>query len=106
LPNKQNLMKLRVLGTLMLSITVCFAVAQQPDSLIKKLDSLSTKTDRAGGQKNDINRNEYNEQTKINAPVYFNNYHRYAKHQKGSVSLGFQYEHNVLMSRMVYHFRS
>lgn len=47
------------------------ALAQKPDTLVKKLDSLSEKTDSAGGQKNNINRAAYNENTKINVPVYF-----------------------------------
>ncbi|HUP11513.1 MAG TPA: phosphatase PAP2 family protein [Niastella sp.] len=45
--------------------------AQQPDTLIKKLDSLSTKTDSAGGQINNIDPRAYNEVTKINFPTYF-----------------------------------
>lgn len=45
--------------------------AQQPDTLIKKLDSLSTKTDSAGGQVNNINTKAYNEKTKIDFPTYF-----------------------------------
>jgi membrane-associated PAP2 superfamily phosphatase len=46
-------------------------LTQQPDTLIKKLDSLSKKTDSTGGQTNNINRAAYNENTKINVPVYF-----------------------------------
>ena len=46
------------------------AVAQQPDTLIQKLDSLKQKKDTTG-QINNINRSNYNENTKINVPVYF-----------------------------------
>jgi len=45
--------------------------AQQPDTLIKKLDSLSTKTDSAGGQVNNINQKAYNDRTKITFGTYF-----------------------------------
>ncbi len=45
--------------------------AQQADTLIKKLDSLHTKKDSAGGKKININKTAYNERTKINVPVYF-----------------------------------
>src|SRR5215218_2915150 len=47
----------------------CFA--QQPDTLIKKLDSLSARTDSAGGQNNNINSKAYNEATKLTVPTYF-----------------------------------
>ncbi|MES2880548.1 MAG: phosphatase PAP2 family protein [Bacteroidota bacterium] len=43
---------------------------QQPDSLLKKLDSLEKKADTAG-QVNIINPIAYNETTRINVPVYF-----------------------------------
>jgi membrane-associated phospholipid phosphatase len=46
--------------------------AQQKDTLIKKLDSLSKKTDSlGGGQKNNINPEIYNENTKMTVPIYF-----------------------------------
>lgn len=48
-----------------------YSYGQQPDTLIKKLDSLSKKTDSAGGQVNNINESAYNYRTKINVPVYF-----------------------------------
>jgi hypothetical protein len=44
---------------------------QQPDTLIKKLDSLNKKSDSAGGQVNNINEKAYNAVTKINVPTYF-----------------------------------
>lgn len=44
---------------------------QQPDTLIKKLDSLSHKTDSAGGQKNNTEQSAYNENTKLNFASYF-----------------------------------
>src|SRR6476620_838688 len=46
-------------------------LAQQPDTLIKKLDSLSVKTDSAGGQVNNTNTAAYNEHTQITFPTYF-----------------------------------
>ena len=45
--------------------------AQQTDTLIKKLDSLSTKTDSAGGQINNINPKAYNEKTVMTFGTYF-----------------------------------
>src|SRR5690349_1005221 len=53
------------------AVLFCFTLsAQQPDTLIKKLDSLEKKTDTAG-QKNVIRREAYNETTKINFSTYF-----------------------------------
>lgn len=48
-----------------------FAFAQQPDTLLKKLDSLSRKTDSAGTQINNTNPAAYNQVTKITLPSYF-----------------------------------
>jgi membrane-associated phospholipid phosphatase len=45
--------------------------AQKPDTLIKKLDSLSKKKDSAGQQINNTNPAAYNEATKITFPSYF-----------------------------------
>jgi len=45
--------------------------SQKPDTLIKKLDSLSKKTDSAGGQNNNINPSAYNENTEITFSSYF-----------------------------------
>ena len=45
--------------------------SQKPDTLIKKLDSLSKKTDSAGGQNNNISKAAYNENTKITFSSYF-----------------------------------
>jgi membrane-associated phospholipid phosphatase len=47
------------------------AYSQKPDTLIKKLDSLSKKTDTVGGQKNNTTRAAYNEATKFTVPSYF-----------------------------------
>jgi len=55
---------------LLISISIA-GFSQKPDTLIKKLDSLSEKTDTAGGQKNIIAQEAYNETTKINVPTYF-----------------------------------
>lgn len=46
-------------------------LSQKPDTLIKKLDSLSKKTDSAGGQNNNIRKAAYNENTKITLSSYF-----------------------------------
>jgi len=46
-------------------------IAQQPDTLIKKLDSVTRKVDSAGGQTNVIKQEAYNENTRINVPTYF-----------------------------------
>ncbi len=70
-------MKLRILIPI-----ICFmmlninAFAQEPvkikaDTLIKKLDSLAKKTDSAGTQVNNINKEAYNDVTKLNARTYF-----------------------------------
>jgi len=45
--------------------------SQKPDTLIKKLDSLSRKTDSAGGQQNNISNQAYNENTNITFSSYF-----------------------------------
>ncbi|MEO5564049.1 MAG: phosphatase PAP2 family protein [Chitinophagaceae bacterium] len=47
------------------------ALSQKPDTLIRKLDSLSIKTDSAGGQINNTERAAYNENTRMTAGVYF-----------------------------------
>jgi membrane-associated phospholipid phosphatase len=47
------------------------ALSQQPDTLIKKLDSLSKKTDTTGGQVNNTKPSSYNANTRITFPVYF-----------------------------------
>ena len=49
-----------------------YGKAQQPDTLIKKLDSLTNRKDSSGGnQVNNISSGAYNENTKITLPVYF-----------------------------------
>lgn len=53
---------------LLFSVT---GLSQKSDTLIRKLDSLSAKTDSAGLQDNNINPKAYNQSTKINARVYF-----------------------------------
>jgi membrane-associated phospholipid phosphatase len=45
--------------------------AQQPDTLIKKLDSLSKKTDTTGGQVNNTTPSAYNETTHLTVSSYF-----------------------------------
>jgi len=45
--------------------------SQKPDTLIKKLDSLSKKTDSANGQKNNTSQAAYNQDTKLNFASYF-----------------------------------
>ena len=60
--------------------TICFmllnitAFAQEPvkkDTLLKKLDSLAKKTDSTGTQINNINKESYNEVTKLTTKSYF-----------------------------------
>jgi len=46
-------------------------LAQQPDTLIKKLDSLSERTDSLGGQINNTHPEAYNENTRITFPAFF-----------------------------------
>ena len=45
--------------------------SQKTDTLIHKLDSLSRKTDSAGGQVNNVTPKAYNENTKITFNSYF-----------------------------------
>lgn len=45
--------------------------AQQPDTLLHKLDSLSQKADSAGKQQNNTHPAAYNETTQLNVPSYF-----------------------------------
>jgi membrane-associated phospholipid phosphatase len=61
-------MQLYIISFLLLPFA---GLTQQPDTLIKKLDSLSKKTDSTGGQINSISQAAYNEKTKITVPVYF-----------------------------------
>jgi membrane-associated phospholipid phosphatase len=57
---------------LAIALFMCvFAFSQQPDTLIKKLDSLSKKKDSAGKQINNTNPSAYNEATQINFPSFF-----------------------------------
>jgi len=59
------------LFALLLLVIPALATAQQKDTLIKKLDSASKQTDSVGAkQKNDINPETYNENTKITPRVY------------------------------------
>ncbi|MEO8405678.1 MAG: hypothetical protein ABI480_13815, partial [Chitinophagaceae bacterium] len=65
-------MKIRFFATGILILLFSIPVfSQKPDTLIKKLDSLSVKTDSAGSQINNTDRSAYNEHTKITAGVYF-----------------------------------
>ncbi|HEU4903412.1 MAG TPA: phosphatase PAP2 family protein [Flavisolibacter sp.] len=61
--------KLFVVAATLLCSFSC--LAQQPDTLIKKLDSLSQKTDSAGGQVNVTHPEAYNENTRITVPAFF-----------------------------------
>ncbi len=56
---------------LLLVFTFPLAGFAQKDTLINKLDSLSKKTDSAGGQINNISPKAYNQQTKITFNTYF-----------------------------------
>ena len=65
--------KIRFKKSCFIAIVLLFpflVTAQQPDTLIKKLDSLKQNKDTSG-QINNINRANYNENTKITVPVYF-----------------------------------
>lgn len=61
----------KILFIAVLQLTIQCIQAQNTDSLAKKLDSLRTQTDSAGGRKINTNRTAYNERTKMNAKVYF-----------------------------------
>jgi hypothetical protein len=59
-------------GLLLIALcSVCICFSQQPDTLIKKLDSLYQKADSAGGQKNNIQQEAYNTNSKISFKEYF-----------------------------------
>ncbi len=60
----------RFLLLICLSLPVA-GFSQRTDTLINKLDSLSKKTDSAGGQVNNITPKAYNEITRINFNTYF-----------------------------------
>jgi membrane-associated phospholipid phosphatase len=62
---------IRFSGTLLCGLIAVISVAQQPDTLIRKLDSLSKKADSAGGQINNVRQEAYNENTKISFKTYF-----------------------------------
>jgi membrane-associated phospholipid phosphatase len=64
-----NKIVLLIIGITLFASNAAFS--QQPDTLIKKLDSLSKKTDSAGGQNNNIDRGAYNEATRITFSSYF-----------------------------------
>src|SRR4051794_23644645 len=58
-------------GALLLTLFSSICLGQKTDTLVKKLDSLSRKTDSAGGQVNNVRQEAYNENTKINFKTYF-----------------------------------
>lgn len=60
-------MVMLAIGLLLPSVSV----AQQPDTLIRKLDSLGKKTDSAGGQVNNTNPAAYNETTDLSFSSFF-----------------------------------
>jgi membrane-associated phospholipid phosphatase len=64
-------MQQRLLMTGILTIICFFGQAQVTDTLIKKLDSLSERTDKPGGVPNNTDPGAYNEATKINFKTYF-----------------------------------
>lgn len=64
-------MQKRVLLTGLLSLFFVFGEAQVTDTLIKKLDSLSERTDKPDGKPNNTDPAAYNEATKINFKTYF-----------------------------------
>src|SRR5437588_866451 len=62
--------KVALIGIICLILTQ-LCQAQKTDSLVKKLDSLQTKKDSAGGKEINIHQTAYNEHTNITVPVYF-----------------------------------
>ena len=64
-------MRLKALQWLLLIFLIPASAFSQSDTLINKLDSLSKKTDSAGGQVNNISPKAYNENTKITFKDYF-----------------------------------
>ncbi|MDB5197466.1 MAG: phosphatase family protein [Flaviaesturariibacter sp.] len=54
-----------------LSLYALAAYSQQTDSLVRKLDSLSKRSDSAGGQVNDIHPAAYTEKTSLDLKTYF-----------------------------------
>ncbi len=64
-------MRLKILQWSLLIYLMPFGAFSQSDTLINKLDSLSKKTDSAGGQVNNISPKAYNENTKITFNTYF-----------------------------------
>ncbi len=61
----------KIFFILLVSMLSVNGFGQVKDTLIKKLDSLSKKTDSAGGQQNNTSAAAYNEQTKITFKSYF-----------------------------------
>jgi membrane-associated phospholipid phosphatase len=60
----------KIVFIILLFFTSAPAISQKPDTLLKKLDSLSKKTD-SGKQQNVTAPQAYNEYTKIDFPTYF-----------------------------------
>ena len=61
----------KVLFVFFLSLLSLNGMGQVKDTLVKKLDSLSKKTDSAGGQQNNTTEAAYNQKTKITFKTYF-----------------------------------
>lgn len=57
--------------TTVLVLATLAGYSQKTDTLVKKLDSLSKKTDSAGGQQNNTNPAAYTEATQLNPKTYF-----------------------------------
>ena len=62
---------MKKIGVIILSFFMLHSSYSQTDTLIRKLDSLSQKTDRAGKQVNNTDPKAYNEATEINFPTFF-----------------------------------
>ena len=58
----------RILTSVSIFLSI-LGFSQQPDTLIKKLDSLSKKTDTVGGQQNNTRLSAYNENTRLDFPT-------------------------------------
>lgn len=61
----------KIFSLLLVTIVSLNSYSQKPDTLIKKLDSLSIKADSAGKQLNNTNPTAYNEQTRLTPKSYF-----------------------------------
>ena len=69
--NYKNQIWKKIFFMFIISLFSIKGFGQVKDTLIKKLDSLSKKTDSAGGQKNNTYEYAYNKKTRITFRTYF-----------------------------------